>query len=68
MPGMNGLDLAGRLKSMWPQIEIVMFSAMDVEAEARASGSVDRFVRKGDLNVLRGVLDEINGGRGERDD
>jgi len=68
MPGMNGIELAGRLRSMWPQIEIVMFSAMDVEAEARASGSVDRFVRKGDVNLLRGVLDEINGNRGERGD
>jgi len=68
MPGMNGVELAGRLKTMWPQIEIVMFSAMEVEAEALASGSVDRFVRKGDVNALRAVLDEINGDHGDRGD
>jgi len=56
---MNGLEVAARLKPMWPNIVIVMFSAMDVEAEAVASGNVDRFVRKGDLRVLRTELDEI---------
>jgi len=68
MPGMNGVELAGRLKSLWPHIEIVMFSAMDVEDEARAGGSVDRFVRKGDVSALRAELDEINGSSGERSD
>ena len=59
MPQMNGLEVAARLKSMWPNIVIVMFSAMDVQAEAVASGHVDRFVRKGDLRVLRSELDEV---------
>jgi hypothetical protein len=32
---------------------------MDVQAEAIASGHVDRFVRKGDLRFLRSELDEV---------
>jgi CheY-like chemotaxis protein len=59
MPEMNGVEVAGHLKSMWPQIVIVMFSAMEVQAQAVASGHIDRFVRKGDLRLLRGELDEI---------
>ncbi len=60
MPGMNGLEVAARLKSMWPEIVNVMFSAMEVGAAAQSSGSVDRFIRKGDLTVLRQVLDQVN--------
>jgi len=59
MPEMDGLELASRLKSIWPQIVVVMFSAMDVEGEAMGSGHVERFVRKGDLRILRRQLDEI---------
>ena len=59
MPGENGLELAARLKALRPRVAVVMFSAMDVEAEARASGNVDRFVRKGDLRLLRRELDEV---------
>jgi CheY-like chemotaxis protein len=59
MPGEKGIELAGRLKGLHPDITIVMFSAMPVEREAMASGNVDRFVRKGDLRLLRRELDEI---------
>jgi two-component system response regulator YesN len=59
MPEMNGIEVAGHLKAMWPQIAIIMFSAMDVQAEAMASGHIDRFVRKGDLRFLRSELDEV---------
>jgi CheY-like chemotaxis protein len=68
MPGENGLQLAARLKAMWPETIVVIFSAMDVAAEALASGSVDRFVRKGDMRYLRDALEELNeqlGNRGE---
>lgn len=60
MPGENGIDLAGRLKAMWSQVHIVMFSAMDVGAEALASGYIDEFVRKGDLRNLKHVLKSLN--------
>ena len=60
MPGENGLELSARLRAQHPDVTIVMFSAMDVEAEALATGNVDRFVRKGDLRILRRVLDEIH--------
>jgi two-component system, OmpR family, response regulator len=60
MPGENGLELAGRLRSIWPGITNVVFSAMDVGREVLASGHVDRFVRKGDLKNLRTVLDQLN--------
>jgi two-component system OmpR family response regulator len=60
MPGENGLELAARLRAEHPDVMVVMFSAMDIEAEAMASGNVDRFVRKGDLQILRRVLDEVH--------
>jgi CheY-like chemotaxis protein len=60
MPGENGLELARRLKALRPHVTIVMFSAMEVEREAMASGVVDRFARKGDLRVLRRTLDEVH--------
>jgi CheY-like chemotaxis protein len=59
MPGENGLELAARLRGQHPEVTIVLFSAMDVEAEAMATGNVDRFARKGDLRNLRRVLDEV---------
>ena len=65
MPEENGLELAARLKGLRPHVTVVMFSAMDVEAEARASGNVDRFVRKGDLRMLRRELDEVQEERGQ---
>ncbi|MCU1449835.1 MAG: response regulator transcription factor [Acidimicrobiales bacterium] len=60
MPGENGLELARRLKALRPRLTVVIFSAMDMEREAMASGFVDRFVRKGDLRHLRRVLDEVH--------
>ncbi len=59
MPGENGLEVAGRLKGLHPHTTVVIFSAMPVEAEVLASPAVDRFVRKGDLRLLRQSLDEI---------
>jgi CheY-like chemotaxis protein len=64
MPGETGLQLAKRLKTLRASIMVVMFSAMDMADEAAASGDVDRFVRKGDLRVLRRVLDDVQAGRG----
>jgi CheY-like chemotaxis protein len=63
MPGENGLELAKRLKALRASTVVVMFSAMDMEEEAAASGNVDRFVRKGDLRILRRVLDEVQAER-----
>lgn len=63
MPEENGLQLAARLKALRPHVTVVMFSAMDVEAEARASDNVDRFVRKGDLRMLRRELDDVQEAR-----
>jgi CheY-like chemotaxis protein len=59
MPVENGLELAARLRTMRPDIVVVMFSAMDMEREAMASENVDRFVRKGDLRLLQRELDEV---------
>jgi CheY-like chemotaxis protein len=60
MPGENGLELAGRLKALRPHVTVIMFSAMEAEADSMASGVVDRFARKGDLRVLRRTLDEVH--------
>jgi CheY-like chemotaxis protein len=68
MPGENGLELAGRLKARYPATLVVMFSAMNVEAEVLASGNIDRFVRKGDLRLLRQTLDEVHTELQERGD
>jgi CheY-like chemotaxis protein len=68
MPGENGIELAARLRVLRPHTTIIMFSAMNVEAEAMSSGDIDRYVRKGDLNLLRGVLDDLNAAFRSEDD
>jgi len=68
MPGENGLEFAARLKAVSPNVYVLIFSAMDVEAAAMASGHVERFVRKGDMKTLKAVLDELNAEFSERDE
>lgn len=48
MPGMNGLELAARLKAQNPLLPIVMISALDPESE-QMSPVVDLALRKGTL-------------------
>src|SRR5438445_11249765 len=46
MPGMHGFDLAGELKTLHPDCTVIIFSAFDVEREARAQPHADQFLSK----------------------
>ena len=59
MPGMHGMELAERLKSVHPECEVLIFSAFDVREEALASTHVDHFLHKTQVARLEGVLREI---------
>jgi CheY-like chemotaxis protein len=56
MPGMNGYELAERLKTLNPSLPIVMVSSSDPEME-EMSPFVDAAIRKG--VPIRNILDRI---------
>jgi DNA-binding NarL/FixJ family response regulator len=60
MPGMNGFETATRLKAVCPDCKIVLFSALDIEAEAFEYPHVDLFVRKSDVLQLEELLSEMS--------
>ena len=64
MPGMNGVEMAERLKALWPECEVVLFSAFDLAAEALDSPWVDRFLDKTQVAKLDDVLQEVAESRG----
>jgi YesN/AraC family two-component response regulator len=64
MPGMQGFEVAAGLKELSPDCDVVIFSAYNVEEQAAANPSVDRFLPKGDIGLLDGVLDTIAGAKG----
>lgn len=59
MPGMHGLELASRLKEMYSDCEIVIFSAYALERETRDNPAVDRFLSKGDIDGLVPMLEDV---------
>jgi len=62
LPGGGGFSVARRLKELRPDCRVVMFSAAPVGHQAADSPDVDEFVMKGDLRVIRRLLDELAGG------
>ena len=56
MPGMHGFDLAGELKALHPNCTVIIFSAFDVEQEARAHPHVDQFLSKTKIGRLEQLL------------
>jgi CheY-like chemotaxis protein len=59
LPGGGGFSVARRLKELQPDCRVVMFSAAPVGHQAADSPDVDEFVMKGDLRVIRRVLDDL---------
>jgi CheY-like chemotaxis protein len=59
LPGGGGFTVARRLKEIQPECRIVMFSAAPVGHQAEDSPDVDDFVMKGDLRVIRRVLEDL---------
>src|SRR2546426_12834615 len=59
MPGMHGMELAERLKTIHPDCEVLIFSAFDVREEALGSPHVDHFLHKTQVARLESVLSEI---------
>ena len=59
LPGGGGFSVARRLKELRPQCTVVMFSAAPVGHQAADSPDVDEFVMKGDVRVIRRLLDDL---------
>jgi DNA-binding response OmpR family regulator len=59
LPGGGGFTVARRIKEIQPECRVVMFSAAPVGHQAEDSPDVDDFVMKGDLRVIRRVLDDL---------
>ena len=55
----GGFTVARHIKEIQPECRIVMFSAAPVGHQAEDSPDVDEFVMKGDLRVIRRVLDDL---------
>jgi DNA-binding NarL/FixJ family response regulator len=49
---MVGIETAPKLKEAAPDAKILLFTAYDVEAEARREPAVDAFLRKDDVDEL----------------
>jgi len=59
LPGAGGFSVARRLKELRPGCTVVMFSAAPVGHQAADSPDVDDFVMKGDVRVIRRLLDDL---------
>ena len=59
LPGGGGFSVARRIKELRPACQVVMFSAAPVGHQAADSPDVDEFVMKGDLRVIRRLLDDL---------
>ena len=59
LPGGGGFSVARRVKELHPACLVVMFSAAPVGHQAAESPDVDEFVMKGDLRVIRRLLDDL---------
>ena len=59
LPGGGGFSVARRVKELQPQCTVVMFSAAPVGHQAADSPDVDEFVMKGDVRVIRRLLDDL---------
>jgi CheY-like chemotaxis protein len=59
LPGGGGFSVARRLKQLRPDCTVVMFSAAPVGHQAADSPDVDEFVMKGDLRVIRRLLEGL---------
>jgi len=59
LPGGGGFSVARRIKELRPACRVVMFSAAPVGHQAADSPDVDEFVMKGDLRVIRRLLDDL---------
>lgn len=62
MPVMNGLDTAGALKRLMPEVPIIMFSAYSdsfTEKEARSAGASALVSKFEDMSALVGIARDL---------
>jgi len=63
MPGMDGFETATRIKAVCPACVVVIFSALDLGADADDHPAVDHFVKKSDVLLLDRLLADIHAAR-----
>jgi two-component system NtrC family response regulator len=63
MPGMNGLDVLKKIKSINPQIDVIMMTAygtIETAVEAMKSGALDYITKPIDLDELNLLINRIS--------
>ena len=68
LPGMDGEELARQLKAMYPECDVLVFSAFDVGARAESSPYIDHFLAKMDFRDIDGKLQAVARDKGLRTD
>ncbi|MEY2434290.1 MAG: hypothetical protein QOC92_4015 [Acidimicrobiaceae bacterium] len=56
---MTGLEAAPLLKEVAPNSKILLFTAFDLAAEARAEPAIDAYLRKDELNLLVPTVERL---------
>src|SRR5688500_3480149 len=59
MPGMSGLDVAGKLKELHPRCYVLLFSAYSMAEEAAANPHIDGFLSKTDVGTIGDLLTSV---------
>ena len=67
MPGMNGLELASRLKQLHPAATVIIFSAHAVDAHELEEAGADGYLNKTDVDQLLPLLQSISEASGEEE-
>ena len=56
---LSGLEAAPLLKAAAPNAKILLFTAYDLEREARAEPAIDGYLRKDDLDLLLPTVERL---------
>jgi DNA-binding NarL/FixJ family response regulator len=61
MPGMNGLEVAKRLKEMKPDVKVIILTSYDVRDEVSQSPAVDHYHEKIAVDSITDKILELSG-------
>lgn len=65
MPGMDGIEVLKKIKKMWKEIAVIMFTAfgtLETAREAMKLGAYDYVTKPVDLFFLKSLVKEVLGG------